>query len=326
MPNVATAPFVTHSDLVDFADDHVNLHRDEVASKRTQVDALRTRLETKIDADPTYALIKMLHAGSVAKGTALSSVSDMDVAVYVRATAAPQADKELVPWLVERLREVYAGVATSVSADTHCAVVQLSSGLKVDVVPVLYEGEPHDIGYLVSKRTGRRIKTSIPRHIDFIRRRKDASPIHYAQVVRFVKWWGREKNEVDPKFRCKSFLVELLVAHLADRGAELSLYPEALETVFAYICRSGFSERIVFADYYSPDRLPSRGELPMVVLDPVTADNNVAGRYEDSDRQRLVDAADDAVSAIAEARFATTKDRAVRCWQRVLGPSFRGSR
>lgn len=50
----------------------------------------------------------MLHAGSVAKGTALRTINDMDVGVYVRKAAAPD-DARLVGWLVDRLREAYKG-------------------------------------------------------------------------------------------------------------------------------------------------------------------------------------------------------------------------
>jgi hypothetical protein len=176
----------------------------------------------------------------------------------------------------------------------------------------------------VSKRTGRRIRTSIPRHLEFIRKRKSNTPAHYAQVVRFLKWWARQKKEQDDAFRCKSFLLELIVAHLADSGLALTSYPEALEAVFAYICRTGLSERIYFTDYYTAQSVPTRSATPMEILDPVTSDNNIAVHYTDRDRERLVNAADDAVSAIAEARYAVTRDRALRCWQRVLGPSFRG--
>ncbi|MCZ7538030.1 MAG: nucleotidyltransferase domain-containing protein, partial [Acidimicrobiia bacterium] len=56
---------------------------------RDQVNRLRTSLEKKIAEDPDYALVKMLHAGSVAKGTALKTVNDLDVAVYVKQAAAP---------------------------------------------------------------------------------------------------------------------------------------------------------------------------------------------------------------------------------------------
>src|SRR5215467_14407621 len=94
---------IVHGDVVTFAEDRVNLPRDTAQRHRDQVNALRTRLEAAIAADPTYALVKMLHSGSVAKGTALRTVADLDTAVYVKASAAPAADQDLIPWLAERL-------------------------------------------------------------------------------------------------------------------------------------------------------------------------------------------------------------------------------
>ena len=47
----------------------------------------------------------MLHAGSVAKGTALRSINDLDAAVYLKKDEAPGRDEDLVPWLADRLRE-----------------------------------------------------------------------------------------------------------------------------------------------------------------------------------------------------------------------------
>ena len=62
----------------------------------------------------------------------------------------------------------------------------------------------------------------------------------------------------------------------------------------------------------------------MEIFDPVNETNNVAAEYEDSHRNKIVSVAQDALEAISEARFATTKGRAIECWQDVLGPSFRG--
>jgi Na+/H+-translocating membrane pyrophosphatase len=62
----------------------------------------------------------------------------------------------------------------------------------------------------------------------------------------------------------------------------------------------------------------------MDVFDPVNDSNNVAGIYDDSHRRKIVRAAQDALEAISQARFATTRGRAIECWQEVLGPSFRG--
>jgi hypothetical protein len=52
--------------------------------------------------------------------------------------------------------------------------------------------------------------------------------------------------------------------------------------------------------------------------------NNVATRYDHSGKALIVAACADAFDALAEARFATTKTRAIDCWQTVLGPAFRG--
>ncbi|WP_280328846.1 hypothetical protein [Nocardia wallacei] len=85
---------ITHGDLVAFADRVVNLSHEEAVDRRKQVNTLRERLTKHIDANPGFALVKMLHAGSVAKGTALLTTNDFDVAVYVRQDDAPV---ELVP-------------------------------------------------------------------------------------------------------------------------------------------------------------------------------------------------------------------------------------
>src|SRR6266568_1418526 len=96
---------ITHDDIAQFTEERINLPKETVDKHRKQVNDLRERLEAKIDEDPAFDLIKMLHAGSVAKGTALRTVNDLDVAVYVKAGNAPKANGELIPWLAERLAE-----------------------------------------------------------------------------------------------------------------------------------------------------------------------------------------------------------------------------
>ncbi|MGW0103556.1 hypothetical protein, partial [Nocardia sp. NPDC003354] len=59
-------------------------------SRRQQVNTLRDKLTSHIAENPGFSLVKMLHAGSVAKGTALRTVNDFDVAVYVRNDEAPE--------------------------------------------------------------------------------------------------------------------------------------------------------------------------------------------------------------------------------------------
>ena len=96
---------ITPEDLDAFATKVVNLSSEEAKAGRTRVRVLRERLDAKVKAEPGYALVKMLHAGSVEKRTALSKVKDMDVAVYVRKDAAPGEEADLIPWVAERVRE-----------------------------------------------------------------------------------------------------------------------------------------------------------------------------------------------------------------------------
>ncbi|WP_428115626.1 CBASS oligonucleotide cyclase [Candidatus Poriferisodalis sp.] len=319
---------IEHHHLKTFADDVINLSREVANEKRKQVNTLRDRLETHIAANPGFALVKMLHAGSVAKGTALRTVNDFDVAVYVRSEDAP-ADASLIDWMTERLREAYEGLIgdDQVQSGTHCVTITFKgTGTVVDVVPVLYEGDPDDRGYLVARDTGDRLLTSVRLHLEFIRKRKAAAPTDFAQIVRFVKWWIRnQKIEHGDQFRFKSFMAELIVADMIDNGAVLSDYVAGLEAFFSGVVNSELRGRIAFADYYNVSELPAAGADPIEIIDPVNPENNAARLYTESDRKRIVYSAEDALDAIAEARYATTKARAVDCWQVVLGERFKGA-
>lgn len=318
---------VTAEDLVAFAESKVNLPAPVAAQKREQVNTLRKRLEKKIDEEPGFSLVKMRHAGSVAKGTGLRTVNDFDVAVYVNKDDAPISDDQLVPWMVERLRDAYKGLIDpeQVQPGPHCATITFKgTGTVVDVVPVLYEGADNDCGYLVSKDTGERLLTSVSLHLEFVRSRKKRCPDDWAQVIRFVKWWAKQHKDADPDFKFKSFMGELIAAHLLDTGVPFGDHAVALDAFFEYVVRTELRERIAFTDFIPASQIPARGDAPIEILDPVNAGNNVAKRYTDTDRKRIVAAAEEALDAITEAKYATTKAQAVQCWQVVFGTSFKG--
>ena len=319
--------YVTHDTIASYANDKVNVKRDDVKEYRDQVGRLRDRLKEYIDAHPDYGFVESLHSGSLAKGTALKTLNDMDVAVYVKKSQAPADENGLLSWMEERLREAVRPLGLKddqVHPEAHCVRLEYrSSGLNVDVVPVLYEGDRDDVGYLITD-TGDRVKTSVKLHRDFIKKRKDAQPNDFAQVVRLVKWWIRQLKLRDDDFRFKSFMAELICAYLVDGGLEMSDYPEALERFFAYIVMSELKERIAFADYYALSDVMQPTFVEMEIYDPVNAENNVASRYSSADRMRIVNAATGALDAITEARFVEAKGRAVDLWRKVFGPSFNG--
>lgn len=317
---------ITHSRIRAFAEEQVNLPSEYKNQYRKQVNNLREELSRHIADNPGFGLVKMLHAGSVAKGTALRTINDLDAAVYVEKDQTPGDERNVVRWMGERLREAYPQKDSNDfdTSSPHCVRVHFrGSGLDVDIVPVIYTGEKDDYGYLIDKHTGERLRTSIPLHLKFIRRRKEANPEHFAQVVRLVKWWANLRKSEDSTFKCKSFLLELLMAHLADSGLKLNDYPTTLKGFFNYIARTGLEERVAFDDYPA-NKFSNSADAAIKVFDPVNAENNVTKRYTVDDRSKLVKAAEDAADAIREASYATSAGRAVESWRTVLGPSFRG--
>jgi hypothetical protein len=130
----------------------------------------------------------------------------------------------------------------------------------------------------VSQEDGSYLETNIPFHIEFIRKRKQANQTHFAQVVRLVKFWVRNIKRERKDFKFKSFMVELILSHLADQGLNFSDYPEALQNFFSYVARSNLRERIAFDDYYSLSAIKTFSE-PIQIIDPVNEKTNASRLY-----------------------------------------------
>ena len=314
---------IDHSDIARFAQDKVNLPQDKANKYRAQARRLRERLEGYIGAHPDFSLRKMLLSGSLAKGTALRSINDIDVTCYVSSVDAPHEVSALLEHLAERLRKAFPNFSPDqVQPQTYCVTVSFKgTGLDVDVVPIHYNGDPQWYGNLVSQDDGSFLKTSIPLHLEFARKRKQANEVHYAQVVRLVKYWVRTIKRENENFRFKSFMVELVLSHLADQGADFSDYPEALQQFFTYIARSNLRERIVFEDYYDASDVGSLTE-PVQIIDPVNKENNASRLYTAAQADAIVDAALDAGDAIDAALAAPTKQKTLYYWQQVFGSAF----
>ena len=64
---------------------------------------------------------------------------------------APTQETELLNWMAARLREAYPNhPPDQIKPGVHAVTISFSgSGLDVDVAPVLWEGEPDDVGYLI---------------------------------------------------------------------------------------------------------------------------------------------------------------------------------
>lgn len=316
---------IDHRDLVRFADEKVNLPKDKAGEYRAQAGRLRDRLESYVADHPDFSLKRIQLSGSLAKGTALRSLNDIDMAVYVSGPDTPRDIRALLDYLAERLRSAFPNFSPDqVQPQTYSVTVSFrGSGLDVDVVPVLYAGLPDWRGDLISQDDGSYLETSIPLHLEFARKRKQAQPTHFAQVVRLLKFWARRMKQEREDFRFKSFMIEMIMAKLCDDGVDFSDYPEALQAFFTYVARTGLRERIVFEDHYKASSVGKFNDL-VQIIDPINATNNVAKLYTSANVEAIVDAALDAGEAIDAALAAPNKELTVRYWQKVFGSSFQG--
>ena len=314
---------VSHREIAQFAENRVNLPQVKANEHRAQARRLREKLETYLAEHPDFTLRKMLLSGSLAKGTALRSLNDIDIACYVSGAEVPTDIDALLNYIAERLRKAFPNFSPDqVQPQTFSVTVSFKgSGLDVDVVPILYEDDPQWYGELVSQDDGSFLKTSIPLHLEFAEKRKKAQEKHFAQVVRIVKFWARQMKLERDGFRLKSFMIEMILAKLCDDGLDFSDYPEALQHFFSYVARTDLRERIVFSDYYKPSSVDSFND-EVQIIDPVNAKNNVARLYTAENAEAIVDATLDAGDAIDAALRAPTKELTVAYWQKVFGSAF----
>jgi hypothetical protein len=317
---------VGQAEIAAFAEERVNMRRDDATELRAQANRLRERLESYLADHPDFELRKLLLSGSLAKGTALRSTSDADVACYVSCDGAPSNLSSLIDWLAQRLEKAFPNFKPSqIKRKTYSVgVTFVGTGNEVDIVPILYDDDPAWKGDLISQDTGERLMTSVPMHLDFIRKRKAASPAHFAQMVRLIKYWAELQKESQDGFRFKSFMAELILARQADGGAAMDDYPEAMRRFFNFIAVDEFRTAIVFDDYYDKSTC-AQSAAAIRIWDPVNCENNVAKLYTSQQRDQIVEAACDAGDAIAAALRASTKGEAVRYWRKVFGTTFNGS-
>jgi len=314
---------VSHGDLKFWAEKNVNLPKTKADEFRAQAKRVREKVQNHLSEHPDFSLKKMLLSGSLAKGTALKSLNDIDIACYVSGPDVPKDISALLEYIAKRLRTAFPNFTPDqVQPQTYAVKVHFKgTGLDVDIVPIIYAGDPDWYGNLVSQEDGSFLKTCIPRHLEFIRKRKNNHPQDFAQVIRLAKYWAKLQKQENEDFRFKSFMIELVMAKLADRGQDFSDYPEALQAFFTYLVTSGFTEQIAFSDYYPFSKIGTFSD-PVQMIDPVNSENNAGCLYTASNADAVVDAALDAGDAIDGALAAPTKEKTLYYWRKVFGSAF----
>lgn len=314
---------VTHADILQYAKEKVNLPKEWADEYREQAARVRSKVTDYLKEHPDYTLKKILLSGSLAKGTALRDLNDIDMACYIKCSDAPSDTNALVEYLATRLRKAFPNLKPDqVRSNTYSVTISFSgSGLDVDVVPIIYEDDPLWYGKLISQDNGSYLETCIPRHLEFIRSRKAKQPEHFAQVIRLAKKWAKVRKAENLNFKFKSFMIELIMAKLLDDGVNFSDYPEALQSFFTYLAKSDLEDIIAFNDYFPKPGKTAFSER-VRIIDPVNPKNNAAKLYTIAQAEAIIEAALDAGDAIDSALTATTKEKTVYYWQKVFGSSF----
>ena len=185
----------------------------------------------------------------------------------------------------------------------------IGSGLSVDVVPVIQDEDRPDYGWQFDLEDGSMAQTCAPCQIQFVRDRKDK---HFRTLVRLAKKW-RNHAELKP---LKSFAIELILAYVLDQEGSEGSIEQRFRRFLLYIAQSELKDVIQFPENTGPIGCFND---PVVILDPVQSDNNVAARITELERQQIASAASEAWET---ANFASVEnDNEV--WKELFGPHFK---
>jgi hypothetical protein len=286
-----------------------------------QADVLIQRLEKKITEDSSFNVEGFKKTGSLVKGTVLKPRGefgvDADIAVFLDLSEAEREDTEKLHNIILDL--LVAAYPNKSREDFQVQPRTLGihfrdSGLDVDLVPVIPIPAEPGYGWQPSSQQGHPVKTNITKQLEFVKSRRDADS-RFRTIIRLLKNW-RNHVELD---RLRSFMIELIVAHLYDaQGAAPSL-EAGLQRFFLYVAQSELNDPIIFAECGAVASVPKD---PVVIIDPVNKENNVAARITASEKSEIVKAAQRAWETIEAASWKSGKGETLDLWKEVMGRSF----
>lgn len=296
----------------------LRLPADKRKEYHEQVDRLISELSKSIRNKTEIKITKVVKAGSFAKYTILRKTAvdpvDVDVVFYI-------ADEDIDRVTLESLNDTIFDLLTkqypSKSVEDFqiqrkaATVTFVGSGLSVDIVPVIEDPDREGYGWQYDLETGSRVETCAPGQIKFVRDRKNSDG-DFRTLVRLAKKW-RNHNGIT---KLKSFTIELIMAHVLDTQGSDGSIDQRFRNFLLYIAQSGLQDEISFPENSLP--LGTFND-PVVILDPVSSQNNVASRLSDQERRDIVEAANDAweTASLASAE----NDNEV--WKEIFGPRFK---
>ena len=310
---------LSNTDLEYFDHNVLRLTSEKRKEYHAQVDNLVSELKKRITDKSKLKVTKVVKAGSFAKYTILRKVdgypTDIDVVFYI--TGVDENSKsyeELCNKIYELLIDIYPTkkVGDFEIQRRSAKVTFVKSGLDVDIVPVLQHSMDADHGWQFDIQSGARNLTCAPCHIQFIRARKDKDK-HFRTLVRLAKRW--KHFHAVPGL--KSFHIELILAYLVDSDGPAENIEKRFREFLLYIARTKLSERIDFPENAGKPTVSFSD--PVVIIDPVSPENNVASRITKDEQERIAKAAE----ASWEAATYASVENSDEVWQEIFGGRFK---
>ena len=308
---------LSNAQLCHYDSEVLRLPSDKRREYHEQVDRLIESLERNIASATSIKVTKVVKAGSFAKFTILRKTSedpvDVDVVFYlsgINGDAALELE-EINDMIYQMLIEAYPNkVVSDFKIRRKAATVSfVQTGLDVDVVPVIEDSMRPDYGWQFDLRNGSRVQTCAPCQIQFVQDRKQKDP-HYRTLVRLAKKW-RNHAELEP---LKSFMIELIMAYLLDQKGARGAIETRFQRFVLYIAQSGLKEKIRFPE----NTYMKQFSDPVVIVDPVCDENNIASRITEPEREEIAEVAQNTWETL---HFASVEDD-YSIWKEIFGPRF----
>lgn len=153
----------------------------------------------------------------------------------------------------------------------------VSTKLSYDLVPMLATDK--DDEQVLLRGDGERRRTSVQKHVEFVRGRNRQSNelkgrVKFNEMLRLLKWW-REYRVTNDRIvdELPTIVIELLAAKVFDENSVGTTYTGTMQTWFEALARIiDQRERVAFTDFQV---LPRTQGHRWEILDPVNPQNNV---------------------------------------------------
>jgi tRNA nucleotidyltransferase (CCA-adding enzyme) len=286
-----------------------------------QITFLKETLTRVVNEYTNLGVIKINQAGSWRKGTALKPIAgqdiDIDLIVYLSIAEARREDlANMHAMIVALLHKAYP---TKPREDFKpnpktVGIVFRTSGLLVDLVPVISVAQPAGYVWQPEQGGGGTFLSSPTGQLEFVRSEKESDP-RYIHVVRLAKRW-RNYAELD----LSSFTIELIVAHLNQRQGPPPTIEFGFLRFLLFLVQSDLRESITFPGAI---RGVQRNDTsPVRIHDPTNNENNVTLRMTEAQRAEIVRTAEVALQSVNHAMSVTRKGDTEALWKSILGPQF----